>query len=313
MRHSLLALLCSLLAGGFLAAAPDAADSTMIHIKEDDVARDLVISISSPVIIDGRAEKGVFAAGSELTINGTVTGDVAVIGGRLVVHEGARIEGDVILVGSTHDMAATAIHDGKWFTTPFLEEEIRKIFTDPAGFLLTYDYSLTFVASRIFSSLLLFLVCIAIIKLFPAHISYASGRLRRDLSYMTSMGVVGLTGLLLLLLLFLALCLILIGIPLFLLLLLFILATWLFGITVVFCVVGEWLVRVLRFRNKSVMGGLVLAIVLWTLAKFVPGLSVVVHLATLILAVGVTLTTRFGTGTPWFRRLARNQPSIEGT
>ncbi|MBN2430467.1 MAG: polymer-forming cytoskeletal protein [Acidobacteria bacterium] len=309
MRQTFLAILGGLLAGGFLAAAPAAAEQPVIHIKANDIARDLVISISSPVIIDGRAEKGVFAAGSELTINGTVIGDVAVIGGRLVVNDGARIQGDVILVGSLHKMAPTAVHEGKWFTTPFLEEEVRKIFTDPAGFLLSYDYSLTFIASRIFSSLLLFLVCIVIIKLFPAHISFASGRLRRDMSYTASMGVVGITGLLLLLLLFLALCLILIGIPLFLLLLLFILATWLFGITVVFCVVGEWLVRGLRFRNKSVIVGLVMAIILWTLVKFVPGLSVLVHLATLILAVGVTLTTRFGTGTPWWRRKSVPAPA----
>jgi hypothetical protein len=75
--------------------------------------------------------------------------------------------------------------------------------------------------------------------------------------------------------------------------------------------VGESLLRLFRFREKSMIVALVLAVILWTLIKFVPGLSVVVHLLILILSIGVTLTTRFGTGTPWFRRLARNQPSAE--
>jgi len=285
--------------------------TSAIHVKKDDVAGDLVISISNPVIIDGKATQGVFAAGTTLTITGTVTGDVAVIGGNLILKENGLINGNVILVGSAQDISPSARIEGKLFTTPFMEKEIRKIFNDPASFLFSYEYDFMFIAKRIFSSLLLFILSIIILKLFPAHVSFASSRLKRDLGYTLSMGIVGITGILVLLLISLALCMFLIGIPIFLLLLLFLLSAWLFGIAVIFLLVGESILRWTRVKNKSTILALMAAIVIWTGIKFLPGISLLVHILTVILSVGITLTTRFGTGTPWFKRRALPSTAIQ--
>ncbi len=297
-RLTLIVLLILGMGTGWIWGAQDG----NIHVKSDETATDTIISISNPVRIDGHANKGVFTAGAPLTVAGTVDGDVAVIGGKLILEPQGQINGNVLLVGSTQELAPTARINGKLFTTPFLQEETREIFRDPAGFLFSYDYDFRFIAGRVFTSLIWFVLSILILKLFPAHIAFAASRMRRDPGYTAGIGVVGTTGLLVLLLISLALCLILIGIPIFLILLVFLLSAWVFGIVVVFCVVGEQTLKLLRIRRRSPIMALVVAIALWTLIKFLPGISLLVHVSAFIMSMGIALATRFGTGTPWLRR-----------
>jgi len=275
--------------------------SEPIRIAPGETAPNTLVSISEPVQIDGRAEKGVFTAGATLTISGQVEGDVAVVGGKLVLVDGGRIRGNVLLLGSDQQLSPDSKIQGRLFSYSFLGQDIRQIFTNPARFLFSYDYDLGFIASRFFVSLFWFLLALVVVKLFPAHINYACHRLRKDPGYTAGVGLVGLTGLILLLLLSLALSLILIGIPLVLMLLVFSMLLWAFGMVVLFCAAGEWLLRLFRVRAPAPLVALVAAILVWTLVKFLPGLSLLVHLATLVLSLGISLTTRFGSGLPWFR------------
>lgn len=283
-----------------------------IRIGPGETASNTLVSISEPIRIEGRAAKGVFTAGATLTISGVVEGDVAVVGGKLALVDGGRIRGNVLLLGSTQEFSPQSRIEGKLFSYSFLGQDIRQIFTNPAQFLLSYEYDLGFIASRFFVSLFWFLLSILVIKLFPAHINFACSRLRRDPGYTAGVGLVGFTGLTLLLLVSLALSLILIGIPLVLILLLFSLLLWAFGMVVLFCTVGEWLLRLFRVRTPSPLLALVVAILVWTLIKFLPGVSLLVHLAALIMSFGISLTTRFGSGLPWFkaRRAIPAEPSF---
>jgi hypothetical protein len=285
------------------------AQARPVVVEQTETARDIVVSVSNPVIIRGTAEQGVFTAGANLTISGTVQGDVAVIGGELELLSTAQVHGNIFLVGSTQRVSPGATIEGKLLSIPFLGEETRRILTNPAAFLFSYTYDFKFIASRIFASLLLFLLSLATVKLFPAHVSYACGRMKQEPGYTAGMGVLGLTGTMVALLVALALCLVLIGLPILLLLILALIVAWIFGMVVVFCTVGEWILRLLKRKSPSPLWGLILAIGLWTLVKFLPGVSLLVHLAASVLALGITLTTRFGTGIPWFQRRRRTAPA----
>lgn len=276
-----------------------------IHIPAGETARAIVVAIANDVVIDGRAEQGVFTAGSTLTIAGRVQGDVAVIGGKLILRDGAEIDGNVLVVGSTQDISTRAVLNGKLFVMPFLGKEIHQMFSDPASYLFSYQYDFQFIASRLFFALFWFIAALVVFKFFPAHVAFACQRLKHDPGYMAGMGVVGTAGLVVLGLFSLALCLLLIGIPIFIGLLIFIFAGWVFGQVILFYITGELLLKLFRIRTSAPMIALVVAIVVWTAIKFLPGLSLLVHLIAFCLSLGITLTTRFGTGTPWFRRGAR--------
>jgi hypothetical protein len=285
------------------------AQSRPVVVEQSETARDIVVSISNPVIIHGSAEQGVFTAGANLTISGTVQGDVAVIGGELNLMGSAQVHGNIFLVGSTQRVNPGAKIEGKLLSIPFLGEETHKIFTNPAAFLFSYTYDFKFIASRIFASLLLFLLSLATVKIFPAHVSYACGRMKQEPGYTAGMGVLGLTGTMVAVLVALALCLVLIGLPILLLVILALALAWIFGMVVLFYTVGEWILRLLKRKTPSPLWGLILAIGLWTLVKFFPGVSLLVHLGATVMALGITLTTRFGTGIPWFQRRRRTAPA----
>ena len=295
--------------GIMICAGLAAAQSRPVVVEQTETARDIVVSISSPVIINGSAEQGVFTAGADLTISGTVQGDVAVIGGKLNLLSNAQVHGNIFLVGSTQHVSPGATIEGKLLSIPFLGEETHKIFTNPAAFLFSYSYDFKFIASRIFASLLLFLLSLATVKIFPAHASYACGRMKQEPGYTAGVGVLGLTGAIVAILVALALCLVLIGLPILFLLILALAAAWIFGMVVVFCTVGEWILHLLKRKSSSPLWGLILAIGLWTLVKFLPGISLLVHLGATVMALGITLTTRFGTGVPWFQRRRRTAPA----
>lgn len=273
-----------------------------VVVPKGDVARDTIVSISTPVLVEGAAEKGVFAAGAEVVVCGRVSGDVAVIGGRLVLKEDAVVTGSVLLVGSDQDFAPSSRVEGKLFTTSLFAEDVRGLFSDPAGYFLTVRYGAALVASRLFSALLWLVLSVFVIKLFPAHFSFACGRTKSDPGLVVGVGVVGAAGGFAILMVSLALCLLLVGIPLLLAFLVFALCAWVFGMTVLLYTVGDKVRSWLKVGARSPMVAIVLGAGVWALVGFVPVLSSLVKAVALVLALGVSLSTRFGTGRRWLSR-----------
>ena len=286
-----------------LAGAAGAAEAPApIIVPAGETAPDIIVSFSTPVVINGTAADGVFVAGADLTINGNVVGDVAVMGGRLVIPAGGTVRGKVFLVGSTSAVDPSCRIEGKIFTMPFLGGEAQAMFSNPAGYLLSVQYDFGFIAKRVFFLLFWFLLAITLAKLFPAHVSFAITRLKTDPGYTAGLGVVTIAGGAVLLMVALALSVIFIGIPIVVLLLLGLFAAWAFGMVILFYAAGDKLLRLLRRTAPSPLASLVTATLLWTAIKFLPGLSLVVSLAALVFSLGITVATRFGTGVPWFRR-----------
>ena len=281
----------------------------LVKIKKGEVASDTVVSISSPVIIEGRANKGVFIAGAPLTISGSVKGDIAVVGGSLTLKKGSTVSGNILLVGSKQHFENGASVKGKLFTTPLFGQQIRETLTDPASVFLRFNYDITFITTRFVFSIIWLVIAIILVKLFPNNVAFSCEKLKNDPSYTAVIGIVGVTLFFITLVTSLALCLILIGIPIFLLLLVFIISSWVFGMVVVFFSLGELILKFFKAKTISPILSLITGIAIWTILKLIPVVSLIVHLLAILFAIGITLNTRFGTGVPWFR--SRRKTSSE--
>ncbi len=291
----------------FLTSAPAAAAPPRVVVEKGRRAAEMIVVMGTPVQVDGTAASGVFAAGSDVVVNGVVEGDVAVIGGTFTMTAASRVTGNVLLIGSDQKLADGSTIEGKLFASGILGDDVRQFLTNPFGYLFSHSYDALSVAKRIFFSLAWFVIAMVIIKLFPAHVSFACKRTRQDFKNAFGIGIVSAVAAFVSLILSVLLCLVLVGIPLLGLLALFLLAALAFGVTAFLCVTGELLASVLKLRNRRPMVCLLLSLTAWTLLRFIPGVSFLVQLAVITAALGITVGTHFGKGTPWFsrRRLAK--------
>src|SRR4030095_12320925 len=68
----------------------------------DGVVNTTVFGMGQSIRITGTVKEGAIAFGGDVIIEGAVDGDVAAIGGSVIQREGARIGGDVIVLGGIY-------------------------------------------------------------------------------------------------------------------------------------------------------------------------------------------------------------------
>ena len=68
----------------------------------EGVANTTVFGLGQSIRITGTVKEGAIAFGGDVIVEGTVEGDVAAIGGSVIQREGARIGGDVIVLGGIY-------------------------------------------------------------------------------------------------------------------------------------------------------------------------------------------------------------------
>ena len=68
----------------------------------EGVSETIVYALGHSLRINGTARNGAFAMGGDVIVQGIVDGDVAAIGGSVIQLEGARINGDVMVVGGSY-------------------------------------------------------------------------------------------------------------------------------------------------------------------------------------------------------------------
>jgi len=136
-----------------------------------------VFAFGKTVIIKKQA-KGVLSFGGDVVIEGTVSGDVATVGGSVTQKENAVIGGDVIVFGGTYrpETAKPRRTEGKE-TVVFgvFEEEFRKMAQDPTQ-IFSPTLSVSFFVSRLLSILFWFIVSLGFTTIAPGAISRAVAR-----------------------------------------------------------------------------------------------------------------------------------------
>src|SRR5213079_2866377 len=123
-------------------------------------------------VIEGVVNTTVFGMGQSIRITGTVKegaiafgGDVAAIGGSVIQREGARIGGDVIVLGGIyHHGKAAPDRDPKSVTIMYAgyEDQLRQLMRDPFS-LLHPQLSAVFLGTRFLAVLIWFVISIALV------------------------------------------------------------------------------------------------------------------------------------------------------
>ncbi|MGB5891935.1 MAG: hypothetical protein WBH75_18405, partial [Thermoanaerobaculia bacterium] len=81
-----------------IAATIEAAEPAIV-IKEGSLARQQVVALGRDLVVEGEAQADVAAINGSIRVEGRVGGDVVILGGNCILGDGARVAGDVFVLG----------------------------------------------------------------------------------------------------------------------------------------------------------------------------------------------------------------------
>lgn len=267
----------------------------------EGVSEDIVYSLGHSLRINGtvKAPNGAIALGGDVIVQGIVEGDVAAIGGSVIQLEGARINGDVMVVGGTYrhaDKEPLRGPAGQTIIYSGYEQELRNVMRNPKD-LLAPHWSAGYIGFRILAILFWFIVSLALTAAMPGTIGRGIARLQLTSLRVALIGFIGAVAIgpgALLALRFLPTPIsVLVG----LMALLLILIAGLFGRVIIYAATGRWLQQVfLKRGHNSEAVALLLGTTLWILLSSLPYLWPFVVAVAWVMSLGLALTARYRVG-----------------
>ena len=251
------------------------------------------------VVVRGEVTHGVMAFGGDVIVEGVVEGDVATIGGSIVQREGARIGGEVIVIGGAYRHDGNAQGRNPASTTVVFagfEQELRNVMRNPVS-LLTPQWSVAYLGSRVLAVLFWFIASLALTAATPGAISRAVTRLQLT---NVRVAVIGFVGSLLMTFGVVAGVSVLptvIGALVGLMALILLLLAYLFGRVAIQAATGQWLQRKLfaeKCRSESI--ALLTGAVFWAALLSLPYVWPLVGAGLLVASLGLALTARYRVG-----------------
>jgi hypothetical protein len=265
----------------------------------DGVSDVMVYAMGHSIRIDGTAKNGAFALGGDVIVQGTVYGDVAAIGGSVIQLEGARIDGDVMVVGGTYrhvDKVALRSPGAQTIMYAGYEQELQNLMRNPRD-LLAPHWSAGYIGLRLLAVLFWFIVALALTAAMPGTISRGIARLQLTLGRVAIIGVVGALiicpGVIVSLRYLPYTISLLIG----LMALLLIIVALLFGRVIIYAATGRWLQRTLRKNgSNSEASAILLGTIFWILLSSLPYIWPLVFCVLFVTSLGLALTARYRVG-----------------
>jgi hypothetical protein len=279
---------------------PAPADSPYVV---DGVSDTIVYAIGHSLKINGSAKNGAFALGGDVIVQGTVDGDVAAVGGSVIQLPGARIAGDVMVIGGTYRHAdAVALRSTGAQTIMFAgyEQELRNMVRNPQDLLVPH-WSARSIGLRILAIMFWFIVSLAVTAAMPGTISRGIARLQLTslrVAFIGFLGAVAIGPGAILSLRYLPTPIsALVG----LMALLLILIAGLFGRVMIYAATGRWLQRhFCNHRENSEAVALLMGTTVWIMLSSLPYVWPFVVAVVWVLSLGLALTARYRVG--WKRR-----------
>lgn len=269
----------------------------------EGVSDSIVYAVGNSLRINGTAKNGAFALGGDVIVQGFVEGDVAAIGGSVIQLEGARIGGDVMVIGGTYRHADKVPNRNPAAQTIMYagyEQELRSMMRNPRD-LLAPHWSAAYIGLRLLAVLFWFIVSLALTAAMPGTISRGIARLQLTLGRVAIIGVVGSLiigpGVILSLHYLPYAISLLIG----LMALLLIVVALLFGRVIIYAATGRWLQRkLLKSGSNSEAVALLLGTTFWIALSSLPYIWPLVVAVVMVTSLGLALTARYRVG--WKRR-----------
>jgi hypothetical protein len=294
-------LLGILLCGMFAAMAQPANDEHPGDPQArviDGVVNTTVFGMGQSIRITGTVKEGAISFGGDVIVEGSVDGDVAAIGGSVIQREGARIGGDVIVLGGIyHHNKAAPDRDPKSVTIMYAgyEDQLRQVMRDPFS-LLHPQLSAVFFGTRLLAILIWFVIALALTAAVPNSISRAVTRLQLTGVKVGLIGLIGSVAITLGVLGSLWVLPSVFGAAISAMALLLAVVATVFGRVVIFAATGRWLQRRLwpRLQSDAVM--LLFGVVFWIVLSSIPYIWPFVQAGLLVACLGIALTARYRVG-----------------
>lgn len=286
-------------------AAPPAARAEISSRKEIRVApgetQEEIISFGGHVLIEGKVKGDVVVFGGSITISGEVGQSVVGVGSRIQVKSTASVAKDLAALGGTLEKEPGCAIGGD--TVYFQTREIGdRLFRE--GHVFDGVFSLSIIpiilAAKLVMILLWLIIALMGAGLLPRQIAHAGGEIRKR--FWPDLGIGLLAIIVFLMVMFFAgmLCFILVGIPIAMALAVGGFIIWVFGRLAVLYFLGESALRSFRSTNITATSAVLMGLLVFSLAGFVPVLGLLFTLAMNAVGWGVALRTKFGTRENWF-------------
>jgi hypothetical protein len=263
----------------------------------------IVYSVGRSLRINGAAKNGAFALGGDVIVQGVVEGDVASVGGSVIQLEGARIGGDVMVIGGTYramDKTPNRNPGAQTIMYAGYEQELGNMVRNPIG-LFAPHWSAGYIGLRLLVILFWFIVSLGLTAAMPGTISRGVARLQLTSLRVAAIGFLGALAIgpgALLALRYLPTP---ISAVVGLMALLLILIAGIFGRVIIYAATGRWLQRKLfKVGKNSEAVDLLLGTVFWIALSSLPYVWPVVVSIVLVMSLGLALTARYRVG--WKRQ-----------
>jgi len=296
--HRLIALVAAFLVlviSGYAQPASEAPPGDPQARVIEGVVNTTVFGMGQSIRITGTVKEGAIAFGGDVIIEGVVDGDVAAIGGSVIQREGARIGGDVIVLGGIyHHGKAAPDRDPKSVTIMYAgyEDQLRRVMRDPFS-VLHPQLSAVFFGTRLLAILIWFVIALALTAAMPNTVSRAVTRLQLTSLRVAAIGFLGAIVITLGVLASLWLLPSIVGAAISLLGLLLAVVSTVFGRVVIFAATGQWLQRLLLPRLQSESVTLLLGVIFWIVCSSLPYVWPFVQAGLLVASLGLSLTARY--------------------
>jgi hypothetical protein len=261
----------------------------------EGVTNTTVFGMGQSIRITGNVKEGAIAFGGDVIVEGSVDGDVAAIGGSVIQREGARIGGDVIVLGGIyHHGKAAPDRDPKSVTIMYAgyEDQLRRVMRDPFS-VLHPQISAVFFGTRLLAILVWFVISLALTAAMPNTVSRAVTRLQLASLRVAVIGLLGAVVITFGVLGSLWLLPSIVGAAISLLALLLAVLSTVFGRVVIFAATGQWLQRLLLPRLQSESVTLLLGVLFWIVCSSLPYVWPLVQAGLFVASLGLALTARY--------------------
>ena len=267
------------------------------------VSDTMAYGVGRSIKITGTVKNGAIALGGDVIVQGTVEGDVASIGGSVIQLQGARIGGDVIVVGGGYEARDLSPIRGTNRTIVYAgyEQELRSMIRNPTE-LIGPQWSAAYIGLRILAVLFWFVISLALTAIMPTTISEGVARLQLTTLRVAIIGFFGAA-------------IIGVGVPYSLYYLprslgaiiglfafFLIIGASIFGRVIIYAATGRWLQRkFFSFGKNSESVAILLGTIVWTALSSLPYIWPFVVAVVIVISLGLSLTVRFRLG--WRRSL----------
>jgi hypothetical protein len=296
LKAALILVSWLLMVGVVYAEGSRAASSEDTPVEISGDSDSTVFGVGHSIRITGKVKQGAMAFGGDVIVEGTVEGDVATIGGSVVQAAGARIGGDVIVLGGTYKHADVTPNRNQSSMTMMYagyEQGLRTIMRNPSD-LLRPHWSPGYFGLRLLAVLFWFIVSLALTAAMPATISRGMARLQLTTLRVAVIGIAGAV----VMAVGVPLCLLFLPGPLGtvvgLMALLLIIVSALFGRVIIYGATGRWLQRkYVPFGKKSESVALLIGTTFWITLSSLPYIWPLVVAALLVTSLGLAFTARY--------------------